>query len=147
MKLLIITVLLILSKSALAYDHSVAIGQWAVYQKNYLSSDFYYFLNINSDFSGVLVRYYGDRPITRKFESSSVTKRDGYFEVQLNPREKVVFSAWKLHSGSGKLTGQILMYKEDGELLNMLYFPLQFLKSNHEFLGYEPIKELSTTYR
>ena len=147
MKLLAFTILVFFSKLAFAYDHSVAIGQWAIYQKNYFSADYYYFLNIKPDYSGVLVRYYGDKPLVRKFDSNSVIKRDGYFEVQLSPREKAVFSAWKLKSGSGKLTGQIFMYKENGELFNMLYFPLQLLKEDHEFLKHEAIKELSATYR
>jgi hypothetical protein len=147
MKILVFTVLLFFCKLASAYDPSVAIGQWAIYQKNYLSADYYYFLNINPDYSGALVRYYGDKPIVRKFDSNAVIRRDGYFEVQLSTNEKAVFSAWKLKSGSGKLTGQIFMYKENGELFNMLYFPLQLLNENHEILNHEAIKELSAAYR
>jgi len=142
MKLLVFTILVFFSKIALSFDHSVAIDQ-----KNHSSADYFYFLNINSDYSGVLIRYYGDKPTVRKFDSNSVIKRGGYFEVQLNQREKAIFSAWKLKSGSGKLTGQVFMYKEDGKLFNMLYFPLQLLKEGHELLEHEAIKELSATYR
>ena len=138
---------LIFSMTTSAYDHTVAIGQWAVYQSNLLSDDHYYFLNIKPDYSGVFVRSLDHEPIIRKFDSENVIKQNGYFEVNLTPNEKVVFSAWKLESGSGKLTGQVFMYKENGELFNMLYFPMQLLKNNHEFLKYEAIKELRETYR
>ena len=93
------------------------------------------------------MRYFGDKPLTREFKSSDVKKRDGYFEVSLNPREKAVFSAWKLKSGKGKLTGQIFMYKKNGELFNMLYFPLELLSENHKLLSHEAIKSLSANYR
>lgn len=105
------------------------------------------FLSIKPDYSGVFVRSLGHEPIIRKFDSDNVIKQNGYFEVNITPSEKVVFSAWKLKSGSGKLTGQVFMYKENGELFNMLYFPMQLLKSNHEFLKYESIKDLRETYR
>jgi len=147
MKRFLLTSLLFFCTSSFAYDHSVAIGQWAVYQSNLLSDDRYYFLNINPDYSGALVRYFGDKPLTREFKSSDVKKHDGYFEVNLNPREKAVFSAWKLKSGNGKLTGQIFMYKEDGELFNMLYFPLELLSENHKLLNHEAIKSLNANYR
>ena len=61
-------------------------------------------------------------------------------------KEKVVLSAWKLKSGSGRLTGQLFMYKESGELFNMLYFPLQLLTDKHKFMDNNAIKELSAKY-
>jgi len=138
---------LIFTLTVSAYDHPVAIGQWAIYESNLLSDDDFYFLKINSDFSGVLVRSLGHKPIVREFDSANVVKQNGYFEVVLSPSEKAVFSAWKSKSGSGRLTGQIFMYKASGELFNMLYFPLQLLENDHEFLKYEAIKELSESYR
>ncbi len=147
MKRLISTLLLIFSTASSAYDPTVAIGQWAVYQSNLISDDRYYFLSIKPDYSGALIRSLGHEPIIREFNSGAVTKHHGFFEITLGPREKAVFSAWKLKSGSGKLTGQIFMYKENGELFNMLYFPLQLLNEGHEFLEHEEIESLSTVYR
>ena len=147
MKRLISTILLIFSTTSSAYDPTAAIGQWAVYQTDLISDDRYYFLNIKPDYSGALIRSLGHEPIIREFNSAAVTKHDGFFEIALSPREKAVFSAWKLKSGSGKLTGQIFMYNENGELFNMLYFPLQLLNKGHEFLKHEEIKSLSTVYR
>ncbi len=147
MKYLVLALSLISSAATAAFDHTIAIGQWAAYQKNILSADYYYFLNINSDFSGVLVRNYGDKSEVRKFKLGDVKKHNGYFEVNLSSYEKAVFSAWKLKSGSGKLTGQIFMYNADGTLFNMLYFPLEFLSKNHELFKYDAIKELSTSHR
>ena len=147
MKYLVLALCLISSAATAAYDHTIAIGQWAIYQKNILSADYYYFLNINSDFSGVLARNYGDKIEAREFKPSDVIKHDGYFEVNLSSYEKAVFSAWKLKSGSGRLTGQIFMYNADGTLFNMLYFPLEFLSKDHELLKYDAIRELSTTHR
>lgn len=147
MKYLALAVCLLSSSASAAFDHTVAIGQWAVYQSNMLSADYYYFLNINSDFSGKLVRYFGNKPISREFRSSDVKKHEGFFEVNISPNEKAVFSAWKLKSGSGKLTGQILMYNGDGSLFNMMYFPLEFLSKNHELLKHEAINKLSKAHR
>jgi len=135
------------STASAAFDHTVAVGQWAAYQSNLLSADYYYFLNINSDFSGTLVRSLGNQAISREFRPSDIKKHDGFFEVNLAPNEKAVFSAWKLKSGSGKLTGQIFMYNGDGTLFNMLYFPLEFLSKNHELLKNEPIDNLSKAHR
>ncbi len=147
MKRLISTLLLIFCTTSAAYDATVVIGQWGVYQSNLLSDDRYYFLSIKPDYSGALVRSLGHEPVIREFDSGAVTKHDGFFEVDLGSREKAVFSAWKLKSGSGKLSGQIFMYKENGELFNMLYFPLELLNEGHDFLKHEEIKSLSATYR
>lgn len=146
-KYLALAIWLITGTATAAFDHKVAVGQWAAYQSNLLSADYYYFLNINSDFSGTLVRDFGDRPISRDFRSSDVEKHDGFFEVNLGPNEKAVFSAWKLNPGSGKLTGQIFMYNADGTLFNMLYFPLEFLGKDHGLLKHEAIDELSKAHR
>ncbi len=89
----------------------------------------------------------GNGPAVLNFKTNDVIKRNGYLEINLTPTEKAVLSAWKLKSGSGRLTGQIFMYKENGELFNMLYFPLQLLTKNHKFLNHEPIKRLSAKYR
>ena len=147
MKYLALSIWLLTSTASAAFDNTVAIGQWAAYQSNMLSADYYYFLNINSDFSGKLVRHFGGQSISREFQSSDVKKHDGYFEVNLHPNEKAVFSAWKLKSGSGKLTGQILMFNSDGTLFNMMYFPLEHLSESHELLRHEAIDELSNAHR
>ena len=39
------------------------------------------------------------------------------------------------------------MYKESGELFNMLYFPLQLLDDNHKVMDNDAIKNLSAKYR
>ena len=122
-------------------------GQWAVYDSSLLSNSTYYFLNINNDFSGVLVRSLGHTPITREFSSKDVIKQNGYIEINLSNNEKVVLSAWKLKSGKGRLTGQLFMYKEGGVLFNMLYFPLQLLNDTHKFMGNDAINGLSAKYR
>ena len=122
-------------------------GQWAIYDNGLLSDSTYYFLNINNDFSGVLIRSLGHEPITIEFSSKDVIKQNGYIEINISKKEKVVLSAWKLKSGSGRLTGQIFMYKESGELFNMLYFPLQLINDKHKFMDNDAIKELSNKYR
>ena len=139
--------ILLLSPNVWAFDHDVVKGQWGIYQQNTNSKIFYYFLNINNDFSGTFVRALGHKPITHTFNTEDVIKRDGYLEVQLDNDEKAVLSAWKLESGSGRLTGQIFMYKENGELFNMLHFPLQLIDSNHEFMKHNEIRQLSEIYR
>ena len=147
MKRIYILSIILLSSTCWAFDHNVVKGQWAVYQSNMLSDNYYYFLKFNNDLSGVLVRSLGHEPITRAFKAEDVIKQDGYLEINLSKYEKVVLSAWKLKSGSGRLTGQVYMYKENGDLFNMLHFPLQLLDNKHEFMRYDAIKELSAKYR
>ena len=142
MRNILAIITLTISTQCWAFDHNFVKGQWAVYQ-----NDSYYFLNISNDFSGTLVRALGHEPIVSKFSAGDVIKRDGYLEIKLNQNEKAVLSAWKLKSGSGRLAGQVFMYKESGELFNMLYFPLQLLEPMHKFLNHEEIKQLSKTYR
>ena len=147
MKRIIALTFILFSSTCLAFQHDVVKGQWAVYDSSFTSDSPYYFLNINNDFSGVLIRSLGHKPITSKFSSKDVIKQNGYIEINISNNEKVVLSAWKLKSGSGRLTGQLFMYKESGELFNMLYFPLQLLNDKHELMGNDAIKELSAKYR
>jgi len=142
-----IAVMMLLPSISYAFDHNVVKGQWAVYHNNLIEDDYYYFLSITDDYSGVLVRSLGHEPITRKFSIKDVSKRDGYIEIKLAEHEKAVLSAWKLKSGSGRLTGQIFMYKQNGELFNMLYFPLQLLEHKHDLFTYDEIKRLSEQYK
>lgn len=138
---------LLLSNWVWAFDHDVVKGQWAVYKSSLLSKDSYYFLHIADDFSGTFIRALGHEPITRKFMAEHVKKQNSYIEIQVSPNETAVLSAWKLKSGSGRLTGQILMQKENGELFNMLYFPLDLITPNHDLLSHEVIRVLSEKYR
>jgi hypothetical protein len=147
MKRILTLTIILFSTSCLAFQHDVVKGQWAVYDSGLLSDSTYYFLNINNDYSGVLIRSLGHEPITSKFSSKDVIKQNGYIEIILSNNEKVVLSAWKLKSGSGKLTGQLFMYKEGGELFNMLYFPLKLLNDKHKLMGNDVIKDLSAKYR
>ncbi len=145
-KILALTIILF-STSCWAFQHDVVKGQWAVYDSNALSNNTYYFLNINNDYSGVLIRSLGHKPITRKFTAKDIVKQNGYLEINLSNNEKAVLSAWKLKSGNGRLTGQLFMYKDNGDLFNMLYFPLQLLNKKHEFMSKDEIKQLSAKYR
>ena len=147
MKRIFILTILLFSSTCWAFDHDVVKGQWAIYDENESSGSSYYFLNINNDYSGVLIRSLGHEPITSKFSSKDVKKQNGYLEINLGNNQNAVLSAWKLKSGSGRLTGQLFMYKESGELFNMLYFPLQLLNDKHEFMSNDEIKELSAKYR
>ena len=146
LRVLILSIL-ISSPLTWAFDHNVVKGQWAVYQDNLFSEDYYYFLFISEDYSGALVRALGHEPITRNFGPENIKKQEGYLEIELGENEKAVLSAWKLKSGSGRLTGQVFMYKENGELFNMLHFQLEYLKPNHELLKNEKIKSLSNSFR
>ena len=147
MKRILAFTIILFSSTCLAFQHDVVKGQWAVYNGSLLSESTYYFLSINNDFSGVLIRSLGHEPITIAFTPNDVIKQNGYIEINISNKEKMVLSAWKSESGSGRLTGQLFMYKEDGTLFNMLYFPLQLLNDKHEFMGNDAIKDLSAKYR
>ena len=147
MKNIIATILILFTSPCWSFDYSAIEGQWAIYHNSLLTDDDYYFLNIKKNLSGTLIRSLGHDPVIRHFNSNDVIKRNGYIEINLSNNEKAVLSAWKLKSGSGRLNGLIYMYKENGELFNTLYFPLQLLNNNHEFLGYERIKKLYNKHR
>jgi len=147
MKRILTLIIILFSSTCLAFQHDVVKGQWAAYDSSLLSDSTYYFLNINNDFSGVLIRSLGHEPITIEFSPKDVIKQNGYIEINISNKEKVVLSAWKSKSGNGRLTGQLFMYKEDGTLFNMLYFPLQLLNDKHKFMANDAIKDLSAKYR
>ena len=147
MKSLLIFIGLTLANFVWAFDHDVVKGQWAVYKSSLLSKESYYFLHISDDFSGTFIRALGHEPITRKFTAQNVKKQNSYIEIELSPNETAVLSAWKLKSGSGRLTGQILMSKENGELFNMLNFPLDLVTPNHKLLSHKTIKVLCEKHR
>ncbi len=147
MKRILTLIIILFSTSCWAFQHDVVKGQWAVFDSNALSDNTYYFLNINNDFSGVLIRSLGHKPIARKFTAKDIVKQNGYLEINLGKNEKAVLSAWKTKSGSGRLTGLLFMYKDNGHLFNMLYFPLQLLNNKHDFMSKDEIKQLSAKYR
>lgn len=113
---------------------------------NLVSSDYYYFLQINEDWSGEFTRSLGHKPITRTFTKEDVIVRNGYIEITASPSEKMVLPAWVLPSGSERLTGQLFMYKEDGELFNMLYYPLDLVMPNSALLEQDNISKLYRKY-
>ncbi|MAD46957.1 MAG: hypothetical protein CMH98_18340 [Oceanospirillaceae bacterium] len=142
MKIIIVTILLTYSGFSFSFEPEVVQGSWAVYHENLTSGDYYYFLQINKDWSGELTRSLGHAPITRSFQKKNVIFRDGYIEIQASESEKMVLSAWVLPSGSGRLTGQLFMYKENGDLFNMLYYPLSLVNQDSELLEYDEISKL-----
>lgn len=146
MRTLALLLLLIMAPAHAAFDRTVVQGQWGAYASHWFGPPQYYFLAINEDYSGVLVRNFGDKEVRRTFSAADVTFRDGYFEVALGSSEKAVFSAWKLPSGVGRLTGQIFMFKKGEELYNMLYFPLELLTPGHDLLGESEIRTLSDEF-
>ena len=146
MRKLVFALFLTLCQVSFAFDRNVVHGQWAVYSSNWLSGPDYFFLAVHEDFSGVLVRSFRGEEIRRPFTAANVLFRDGYLEIQLNETEKTILSAWKEPSGTGKLTGQIFMYKKNGDLFNMLYFPLQLLQPGDKLSREMPIKELSNEF-
>ena len=96
MKRILTLIIILFSSTCLAFQHDVVKGQWAIYDRGLLSDSAYYFLSINDDYSGVLIRSLDHEPITSKFSSTDVIKQNGYIEINLNKNEKVVLSAWKL---------------------------------------------------
>ena len=146
MKIIIGTILLAYSVFSFSFEPKVVQGSWAVYHENLASDDYYYFLQINEDWSGELTRSLGHDPITRSFQKKNVVFRDGYIEIQASESEKMVLSAWVLPSGSGRLTGQLFMYKENGDLFDMLYYRLSLVNPNSELLEHDEISKLYKKY-
>lgn len=153
MRVLLTTIILFSSLNCWAFNHDIVKGQWAVYQENPKTNnklsygDFYYYLDINNDFSGTFIRYLGrGEPKTRTFKPSAVKKHDGFIEIQLNKSEKAVLSAWKINN-SGALVGVIYLYNEKGVLFNMLHFPLELVSPDHKILKRQVIKKYYEKYR
>jgi hypothetical protein len=146
MKKIVFFILSLMSAYTFAFEPKVVQGTWAVYDDNLVSSDNYYFLQINEDWSGEFTRSLGHKPITRTFTKEDVIFRNGYIEITASPKEKMVLSAWVLSSGSGRLTGQLFMYKKDGELFNTLYYPLDLVTPNSALLEQDDISKLYRKY-
>ena len=146
MRQTVFLILVLLSTFTFAFEPKVVQGTWAIYEKNLLSDDDYYFLNINEDWSGEFTRSLGHKPITRTFTKENVIIQNGYVEIAVSASEKMVLSAWVLPSGSGRLTGQLFMYKENGELFNMLYYPLELVTADSKLLKQDVISNLYQKY-
>lgn len=132
MRTLLILVLSVISVLATAMDRDVLVGSWGAAKGNFFSEDDWWFLCVRNDSSGFLSRSFNGSYTRDDFASDAVILREGYVEILLQKRAKAVVAAWKT-SGSGRLTGQWLLYREDGRLYNMMYFPLSLLQKGERF--------------
>lgn len=131
-----------------AFDADVIQGQWAAYQETEESGVFYYFLDVNPDLSGTLISYFGHgEPTIRIFNTGDVIKRDGYVEVRFRAGEKAILSGWNKRSSVGKLAGLLLIIGRDGNVINMMYLPLDLLTSDDPMLTHPILRELYDKYR
>ena len=132
MRIFLVFIFGVISVFATAMDKSVLVGSWGVAKENFLSEDDWWFLCVKEDTSGFLSRSFDGSYIRDEFSSDAVILRDGYAEILLQENAKAVVAAWKA-PGSGRLTGQWFVYREDGRLYNMMYFPLTLLKKGEWF--------------
>lgn len=124
--------LAMLSSTALAFEPSILQGQWAAHQQRETGEDRYFFLSVNADLSGVLVRTQGGETIERRFDVEDTMSREAYLEADLAEGETVILWAWKQNNGVRRVNGLLFEKGRQEPVRNMLPVPLEYLGPDHE---------------
>ncbi len=127
-----ILLLLLCSPVAMAFEPSVLQGQWAALQQREGATDRYFFLTVNADMSGVLVRTRGENTITRRFDAGDSRSRQAYLEADLPNDETVILWAWQQNNGVRRVNGLLFEEGRQEPVRNMLPVPLEYLGAQHE---------------
>ncbi len=124
--------LVLFSPLAMALDPSVLQGQWGAHQQREGEPDRYFFLTINADLSGVLVRTRGEDTIIRRFDSEDSRSREAYLEADLPEGETAILWAWQQNNGLRRINGLLFEEGRQQPVRNMLPVPLEYLGPQHE---------------
>lgn len=100
-----------------AFDNGVLCAEWGAVESHWLKSDWYQYLKVNDDFSGVFSYSFGEEPITLRFSPGDVMHEDGFVVIRLNRPGgspfRLVLAGWRMASGEGLVTGTLFMYQEE----------------------------------
>ncbi len=124
--------LLLYSPWAMALEPTVLQGQWAALQQRQDARDRYFFLTVNADLSGVLVRTSGGETVTRRFDAQDSRNREAYLEADLAGGETVILWAWQQNNGLRRVNGLLFDKGRQAPVRNMLPVPLEYLGPQHK---------------
>lgn len=141
-----ILLLLLCSPVAMALEPSVLQGQWAAHQQRQGAPDRYFFLTVNADLSGVLVRTRGEETITRRFDAGDSRNREAYLEADLPGGETAILWAWQQNNGMRRVNGLLFEEGRQEPVRNMLPVPLEYLGPQNELRQDPRIGEWARQY-
>ena len=141
-----ILLLLLCSPAAMALEPSVLQGQWAAHQQREDATDRYFFLTVNADLSGVLIRTRGEETITRRFDAADSRNREAYLETDLSGGETAILWAWQQNNGVRRVNGLLFEEGRAEPVRNMLPVSLEYLGPQHELRQQSPIGQWARQY-
>lgn len=123
---------------------SALVGKWDYFDSSF-ESNFYVYLEIKDDFTGVLARSKDGTKDIYKLSKEDITIHDGYIEISVmdNSKRKIIFivSAWK-NKESKIVTGNMFLYNKTNNGLALFNtINLRMLPSNGFSLS-EDIQEI-----
>jgi hypothetical protein len=142
----IIFLLCLWSTAAFAFEPSVLHGPWAAHQQRTGQPDRYFFLTVQPDLSGVLVRTRKGERITRTFSPDDTRTGEAYLEVSLPADETAILWAWRQSNGRHRVNGLLFEEGRAAPVRNMLPVPLEYLGPDHALRRDPIIGELLETY-
>jgi hypothetical protein len=126
------SLLLFAATMANAFDVAVLHGEWAAHQQRPDEPDRYFYLRINKDLSGVLVRTNNDDTIARRFAPEQAHVRQSYLELTLDNNETAILWGWKQNNGLRRVNGLLFEEGSPQAVRNMLPVPLEYLDKQHQ---------------
>lgn len=138
--------LLLWAQAAVAFDESVLYGQWAAMQQQDGAPDRHFFLNVNADLSGALIRTRNGTTIERIFRREDADTREAYLELDLPGGETAILWAWKQNNGLRRVNGLLFEEGRQAPVRNMLPVPLEYLGPDHELQLDPTIREWMTRH-
>jgi hypothetical protein len=103
---------------ATKFNDRVLCAEWGSVQNHWFGKDWYQYLRINDDFSGVLTYSYGNDPVVLKFGPQDVQHEAGLVVISLNrpngPPFRLALAGWRIASGEGLATGTLFIYDVEG---------------------------------
>ena len=151
---IIAVVVLAASTSSFAsapFDDHVLLGEWGAVEAHWLKSDWYQFLKINDDFSGVFSYSFDGEPLTFHFDSRDVRHEDGLILITLHQGKgapfRLALSGWRLSNGPALLTGELFMYTEEQDhetlfnTINLRLTPLKAAQDKNSVPDIQSLKE------
>jgi len=119
MKIIIYTLSLIVfitvnTSHADSFDYSVINGKWGAYKDNFISDDWFNYLEINEK-GGKYIYSYHCEPYVYNFTKSNIKQTNGVLLIELSKDNasamRLIVSAFRTDLGSSLLTGSLYMFK------------------------------------
>lgn len=140
-----------MSAASTPFDDHVLLGEWGTVESHWFRSDWFQYLKINNDFSGVFSYSFNGEPLVFHFDPGDIKHEDGLILITLRRGKgspfRLALSGWRLGSGSALTTGALYMYiEEQGHevLFNSIPLalrPLKAVKDGKDVPSVQSLKE------